>query len=556
MKLRWIVLLVSVIGIGICMIAILYTAAVVVLFLALRSPSEEGLLVSPTPTALAIPGSRSDFLNLPFARGAPPSTFDPALASDTSSSEVIVEVFSGLVTIDRNLKVQPDIAESWTLSEDRKTYIFRLRSDAKFQNGKTITAQDFKYSIERAADPAIRSPVARSRLGDIVGVQEKLDGRSKEVSGVQVVDDRTLRLTIDAPKSYFLAQLATQAAFVVDRENVEQSGTNWFLRPNGSGPYKLIRYAIGDRIVLERNDLYYGAPKPSVKTITFWFNFSGSFVRQYLQNELDSALVHAQETNGVFAPDSPVRREVTIAPTFRIEYVGLNNKLPPFDDVKVRQAFNLAIDKKGIAEGILRRTALPAKGIIPPGFPAFNPDLKGWEYDPLKARQLIKESKYGDVRSLPRITLTVSGPSLVTEAVVPMIRQNLGIDLQINQQDFGLMIKELERRPMPFEMYSLGRVPELGDPAYLDPLFHSQGASNYMGYSNLETDKLLEQARSEPDEKKRFTLYQEAEQVIVNDAPWIPLFFNDNYWLTKPYVKDLIYPPMVIPRLKYVSVGP
>ncbi len=543
-------------GVGLVWIASLCVAFVLLFFS--QTHQFPGNLQSSADRAAKTlaPTSRSDYLNLPFTRGAPPSTFDPALASDTSSAEIIVEIFSGLVTVDQNLQISPDLAESWTLSDDRKTYTFKLCTDGKFQDGKPITAQDFKYSIERATNPTTQSPVARNRLSDIVGAIEKLDGRAGEVSGVQVIDEHTVQITIDSPKSYFLAQLATTPALVVDRQNVEQGGKNWFLKPNGSGAYRLVEYSPNRRIVLEHSDYYCGKPKPSVKSVTYSFDSSGSFVNQYLQGNLDSALVHAYETNAIFAPNNSIRQEVVIAPTFRLEYIGMNNKLPPFDDIKIRQAFNLAIDKRSIADGILQRTAIPANGILHPDFPGFNSNLKEWEFDALKARQLIKESKYGDVKNLPKITLTVSGPNLVTDAIIPMIRQNLGIDVAVRQIDFAKMLGELESHPMPLQMYSLGRVPELADPVYMDPLFHSQGGNNYMDYSNASVDVLFEKARIEPDKKERFSLYQQAEQIIVNDAPWIPLFFGDNYWLTKPYVKNLYYPPLVIPRLKYVSVTP
>jgi oligopeptide transport system substrate-binding protein len=164
------------------------------------------------------------------------------------------------VTLDYDLRVVPDIAERWEISPDGRTYTFYLRRGVKFHNGREVTAEDFKYSFERAADPKTQSPVAETYLGDIVGVVDKLNGRATEVAGVRVVDRYTLQITIDAPKVYFLAKLTYPTAFVVDREQILRMGRRWTEQPNGTGPFKLKEYKVGERIVLERNPDYYRGP--------------------------------------------------------------------------------------------------------------------------------------------------------------------------------------------------------------------------------------------------------------------------------------------------------
>jgi ABC-type transport system substrate-binding protein len=509
---------------------------------------------TPTPA----PPRSPDSLLLPFVGGDPP-TLDPAVAQDSTSAEVIVEIYSGLVTIDKDLKVVPDIAESWTVSDDKKTYTFKLRAGVKFHDGKAVTAQDFKYSIERAADPATESPVADSYLGDIVGVQQKLRRQATDVSGVKVVDDLTVAITIDAPKTYFLAKLTYPTAFIVDKANVDSGGRTWYLKPNGTGPFKLNNYAFGQQIELGRNNAFYGTPKPQVKTITLSIS-GGSFMTRYENNELDSTFVSVVDIDRVLDTTNPLNKELTIAPKFSIDYIGFNVTKPPFDDVKVRQAFNMAIDKKTIADVVLKKTAQPAYGVLPPKFPGFNDSLKGLTYNPDMAKQLIKDSKYGDVSKLPEITLYISGAGgsagPETQAIVEMIKQNIGVDVSIQQQEFAAFLGELNKRPNSFQMYSIGWIADYPDPQdFLDILFHGTSLDNHTGYNNPVLNKLLEDARVETDSKKRIDQYQQAEQIIVTDAVWIPLFVGDDYWLTKPYVKGMIYPPFVIPRLKYVSIS-
>ena len=196
--------------------------------------------------------SRQDSL---FLAGGTILTLDPALYRGSAAGHV-GSIFSGLVTLDRNLDVIPDLAERWEVSEDGTVYTFFLRRGLQFHNGKRVTARDVEYSLERAADPATESPKPLTFLGDIVGVKEKLEGNVQEITGLEVIDDLTLRVTIDGPKPYFLQKLTYPTAYVVDRVNV-QSGKTWTKRPNGTGPFKLKEWVEDEILILERNDLYY-----------------------------------------------------------------------------------------------------------------------------------------------------------------------------------------------------------------------------------------------------------------------------------------------------------
>ena len=190
-----------------------------------------------------------------------PPTLDPHLTTDATSARIIVEVFGGLVTIDRDLNIARDLAESWEVSDEGRVYTFRIRPDATFHDGKSVTAEDVRWSLERATNPLTESPVVDQYLGDIVGVEEKLNGDAQTISGVRVIDERTIEITIDEAKSYFLAKLTYPTAFVVDRENIEADPKNWFRKPNGTGPFQLAEYKVGESLVLTKNDAYHlGAP--------------------------------------------------------------------------------------------------------------------------------------------------------------------------------------------------------------------------------------------------------------------------------------------------------
>ena len=189
-----------------------------------------------------------------------PPTLDPHLTTDATSAGIVVELFSGLVGLNTDLELVPDIAERWEVSDDGTVYTFFLRPNAKFHNGKPITASDFKWSLERAVSPDTASPTADVYLNDIVGFNDAWEGLTDKISGVKVSGDLTLEITIYGAYGDFLAKLTDPTAYVLDRENVEAGGQNWTESPNGSGPFRLKEYRVGERIILERFDEYYRQP--------------------------------------------------------------------------------------------------------------------------------------------------------------------------------------------------------------------------------------------------------------------------------------------------------
>ena len=486
-----------------------------------------------------------------------PPTLDPHQTTDVTSATIIVEVFGGLVTIDKGLNIVGDLAETWDMSPDGRVYTFHLRPNAKFHNGKLITAQDFKWSMERASDPQTAAPVVDEYLGDIVGVTERLRGDATEVQGLRVIDGHTLEITIDEPKAYFLAKLTYPTAFVLDRENVESSRL-WFREPNGSGPFKFSDYAPGERFVLARNENYHLAP-PFLDKVHFILG-GGTSMLMYENDEIHLTGVGLADLDRVLDPSNALSTEIQRAPpSFSTTYIGMNVDEPPFDDLKVRQALNYAIDKEEITKSVLAGLVVPARGILPPGFPAYNENLEGYGYDPDLARQLLAESKYGpNLENFGKpIILTTAGSfgssvSLDMEVILAMWEKNLGIKVETLQTEFATYLQDLIKRR--FEMFQIGWIADYPDPEnFLDLLFHSKSNNNHTAYNNQQVDGLLERARVEPREDVRYQIYQEAEQLIVRDAPWIPLWYSgEQYVLVKPYVHDYFLTELVIPKLRFV----
>ena len=329
-----------------------------------------------------------------------PRTFDPA----TTISGGDKRVFSGLVSFDPNLNLTPDLAERWEISPDGTVYTFHLRQNARFHDGRPVTAQDVVYSWERAARPELASDSVLTYLGDIVGVRAMTEGETDRIDGLKIIDDHTLQVTIDAPKPYFLLKLTFATAFVLDQANVESS-EEWYRTPNGTGPYKLVEWTRFERKVYEANqDFYLGAP--SIPYIVILL-YAGEGQRLYEAGEIDITGIYSVER--FTDPTEPLHNELLKGVNLCTGYVVFDTTRPPFDDANVRKAFSMAFDRQKYIDVIFDGHTLPASGLYPPGLPGFNTALKGLPYDPAQASQLLAQSKYGSAQGLPPIIFSNIG---------------------------------------------------------------------------------------------------------------------------------------------------
>ncbi len=417
--------------------------------------------------------------------GEDPLTLDPAQVFDTTSAGYVVELFGGLVTLDRDLKIVPDIAKSMPdVSSDGKTYTFHLRDDVVFTgSNRKVTAQDFKYSIERAADPKTDSPTADTYLGDIVGAKDMIRGKASSISGLKVVDDSTLQIQIDASKPYFLAKLTYTTAFVVDKQQIDSDPRNWTRHPNGTGPFILKEWNIGQNVTLVQNGRYH-LGTPDLKEVDY--NLAGgSVLTQYENNEVDLAGVGINDIERMRDKNDPLNKEFHEKPALSTGYIGFNTQKAPFDDVKVRQAFAESVDKQQLINVILKNEADVATGVLPPGMPGFSKETKGLPYDVNAAKQLLQDSKYAG--KLPPIQLTLSGQGgsvdPLTEAIIQMWKQNLGVDVTVQQEETATFFSDVQQGKI--QMYTEAWGADYPDPQdFLSVLFLSDSKQNDSKYSN------------------------------------------------------------------------
>ncbi len=487
-----------------------------------------------------------------FLAAGEPTTLDPAKWHGGPNT-IMGDLFSGLVKLDTNLQVIPDLAENWTVSPDGRVYTFELRQGVTFHNGKPFTAKDVKYSWERACDPNTESDTAETYLGDIQGVAQVISGDVTDISGVKVLDDFTLEVTLDEPKAYFPYKLAYVTSWIVDRETIDDIED----APNGTGPFKLVRHDEEEIIILARNANYYRG-YVNLEYVVYLI-YQGSPIRLYESGDVDMVYVDDDLVDRAEDQLDPLFGNVQPVAGLCTSYVVYDVTQPPFDEFLVREAFTKAIDKDRFNDVVEEGKGVIANGVYPPGLPGFNPNVQPIPFNPDEARASLDASSFGGPAGLPEIVLTIAGEGedlYPADAILlQMWEEVLGITIVVEQIDYESFYDEIYAGNHG-QLMSLGWCADYPDPEnFADLLFHSGSEQNLSGYSNSELDALLETARSMTDVEARLALYQEIEQLIIDDMPVVFLKHTRPYYLvTKPYVHGFVTNPIGVAQLMNVSI--
>lgn len=464
--------------------------------------------------------------------GGQPRTLDPALTRGGPGG-ALGHIFSGLVTLDQQLQLQPDLAAGWTVSDDSLVYTFFLRRDARFHNGRSVTAADIVAAWERAVDPATGSDTALTYLGDIVGVAARHAGTAPTISGLRILDDYTLEVTIDAPKVYFLAKLAYPVAFVVDWQQVADPA--WQRAPNGTGPFQLIEWRDDERLVLARAPTHYAPVAPGDIEHIVYDMSAGLPLALYETGAIDLVGVGGGTLERMLDPNNPLGADLQTAVDMCTTVIGLNTRRPPFDDERVRQAFNHALDKERLITTLASGQALVAEGALPPGMPGFVARPASYPFDPDRARSLLEAAGYGD--GLPPLTYTTSGyddPGALVTAAVSSWSATLGVSITVELIEPFNYLDELYGGRVG-DIYSGGWCADYPDPQnFLDVLYHSESNQNLGGFRDVAIDARLVQARSEPDPVRRLALYQQIENDLIIAAPVVFIQHSQSAALVSP----------------------
>lgn len=489
---------------------------------------------------------------LRYALTAEPTTLDPARVSDGPTIDMLQDVHLGLVGWNEKTEVvATGAAQMPTVSADGKVYTFVLREGLTFHNGRAVTAEDVKYSLTRALSKDLNSPVAMNYLNDIVGAKALAEGKASELSGVTVVDPKTVRITLTEARPYFLGKLTYPTGYILAKEEVEkgptvQGGTAKTIGPEnaggaGCGPFKLASYTPQDRVVLEAFPKFVlGAPK--LTRIERPIVLDAKAARTlYDTNQID--IVALEKADYEKDRDDPaLKDQIKVFNRAATYYIGLNQThYAPFRNPKVRQAFAHAVDKDAIIKNVLLGINRRAEGVIPEGLPGFDENFKGYPYDPEKAKKLLAEAGYGPGKKLPALTLTVrqQQPDLIKAA--QMVQEQLaavGVEINLKEMELGAFLQATDNKEIDF--FHMRWMADYPDPQnFLSLLLGSGSPENRTGYANPAFDALCREADGLGDLTKRLSLYAKAERIAIDDAPWIPLYFQRDVELIKPHVKGL-----------------
>lgn len=471
--------------------------------------------------------------------GNAPSTLDPARIKEIYSLSVTQQIYDGVVDFDSTLTIKPALAQSWRASRDWREWIFTLRKGVKFHHGRELTAEDVVFTLTRILDPRTRSGAA-DLLQGIRGANEFREGRAKNVEGIEALDRHTVRVRLVEASTPLVSILAIGHAKIVPKDVVEREGERFGLHPVGTGPFKFIKWE-GREIVLEANQEYYQG-RPYLDRIVYRI-FPGEqfdvMLKEFEAGRLEDSPIPTSERRRT---TSKKEYQFLQRPMFGLRFIGFNVRQKPLDNRLLRQAMNFAINKDAVIEEVYQNRFVVAHGVLPPGTPGYNPSLNGYRYDPKRAKELLAEAGYPGGKGLP--VLHFWSAAKVDEAILEheAIRRDLaavGIRLEVNYNtDWPAFVKMLSEGRAPLFRYSwYADVPDPDN--FLFKLFHSQSPRNYTFYQNPATDALLFQAKNQTELRQRVELYRRAEQMIMDDAPIIPMIFYTYERLFQPYVRSI-----------------
>ena len=473
--------------------------------------------------------------------GNDPATLDPARVADIYSRSVSQQLFDGLVQFDRTLTVTPALAQHWKASRDGLVWTFNLRRGVKFHHGREVTADDVVYSLTRLVNPKIGSTAGDLFL-NVKGAVEYREGRVKTISGFKALDRYTVEVLLTEALVPFVSVLAVGHAKIVPRDVVEEKGDDAFgIAPVGTGPFRFVKWDRGREIRLDANpDYFAGAPRLGRLVYRIfpgsnWDTVYEEFQRGHLEDAPPPLRDYRRAVAA--AGEGYVKRSL-----LSVRFYGFNMRLKPLDDRLVRQALNHAIDREAIIEEVFFGRHIVARGILPPGTQGYNPKVLGYAYDPQRARELLAQAGYPGGRGLPSIAIwsSVRHQGIVREH--DLIRENLkaiGVQAEFQYQtDWPAFSRLLADRRLPVFQYAW--YADIPDPDnFLFKLFHSHSSRNFTGYVNPRVDAALVRARNEPDVTRRVELYRRAEQVVLDDAPILPVWHYSYERIFQPYVRDV-----------------
>jgi peptide/nickel transport system substrate-binding protein len=483
-------------------------------------------------------------------------TLDPADGYDTVSWTFEQAIFDTLVRYgDTDVDLEPDLATSWESSPDAKTFTFHLRHDARFSTGRVVTSADVRYGIERVLDPATRSKGMQYYRG-IAGAADFAAHRTAHVAGILTPDPWTIIFHLAQPDPVFVHKLAMPFASAVPREVAEKWGDDFSRHVVGSGAFELKQWIGGERMVLVRNPYYFVPGQPRLDAIVESLEVGAEL--QWMRFETGELDVVTQISPAEFPyiMKTPRLRALTLKKTtVTTQYMGMNCQMPPFGDVRVRQAMSYAINRKKLVE-LINGRGVVAHCVLPPNLPGYNPDLKGYSYDPGKARALLERAGLAAGFSF-ELWLRADETALMIGQSIQQDLALVGVHAELKPVAWGPFLEAI-RQPHTAQAFMYGWEADFPDPEnFLGTLLSRDqwGSNNDSFYYNPEFQRLIDAAADQTDFARRHALYDQAEKIIIADAPWVFLYYPVTYAIRQPWVHGYALNPMRPARFERVWIG-
>lgn len=469
-----------------------------------------------------------------------PSSLDPALVYDSYDAALVNQLYDGLLEHDANFTVQPNVARSWRISEDGRTYRFLIEPNVVFHDGSHVTARDVAFTLERIfrLDPETTT-LARQYLSVIAGSSEYARGETRNIEGIEVIHDQEIEIRLSEPYAAFLNVLASEVARIVPRDYVLAHGDDVLQRaPVGCGPFRLVRWDAESQLVLERFDRYHGQKSYLDRLVILT---PPAPVLPHALAGFAAGTLHAVEltAGGRDALEAVQGAQIHRRRELSLTLLGFNSAVAPLDDARLRRALAHAIDVDDMAT-LTSPGRAPATGVLPPGFPGFTPEPKRLPYDPDRALRLLEEAGHPGAEGLPVLVIAIPRRTQNDESLARDLCDQLArVGVRARAEYFDWEDFDRGLRESSFAAFLITWVADLPDPdSFFYPLLHTNGSVNYFGYGNATVDAALDAARSENDRGHRIELYRDIERTVLAQAVLVPVHFSSTLFAVQPNVRD------------------
>ena len=497
------------------------------------------------------------------------ATLDPAIGYDWQNWSMIKSLYDGLMDYEPGTtELRPGLAESYEISDDGMVFTFKLRDGVQFHNGRVMTADDVKYSLDRVTNPKTQSPGA-GFFGSIAGYEAISSGETESLSGVKVIDDQTVEITLSRPDATFLHVMGLNFASVVAKESVEAAGADFGKTAMGTGAFKLADWTIGQKLIFAKNENYWREGLPYLDTVTFEVGQEPIVALLRLQSgEVDvpgDGIPPAKFQEVMNDPAQAAR--VIEGGQLHTGYITLNVKMPPFDNVDVRKAVNMAINKERITQ-VINGRAVPATQPLPPSMPGYTEGYEGYAYDPDAAKALLADAGFADGFETELFVMNTDPNPRIAQAIQQDLSK-IGIKASIQSLAQASVIAaggEPDQAPMIWSggMAWIADFPDASN--FYGPILGCDGAVqggwNWSWYCNADIDAMAVKADSMTDPAKvdeRLKMWSDVYMKVMEDAPWVPVFNEQRYTMKSERMggDDKLYvDPVSIPvNYDYVYVN-